>query len=225
MTTKSKTIKRTAKPKTAAPAPLKRTRAKADQAGGIDLLRIADKVGLQQYAAEGFRDRQTQATELLFKCLEEAEGGGVSPADQPLGLIIKKAQIIRELGRRGPDDTFAGLDAIVEGAAGEDRELNRLSRAIDAKYKEYGAKDDEHWPDGEAPEDMEVLRKAFDERQVQLKVSIFRHYGENEMADLLLNDPAAYTERVKRGRAIFDKNHIPALAKKYAWKAKDEKAE
>ena len=62
MTTMTKTSNRTKAKKTAGrgkPAPLKRT--DANQASGIDLLRIADRVGLQQYAAEGFRDQKTRA--------------------------------------------------------------------------------------------------------------------------------------------------------------------
>ncbi len=187
------------------------------KAGGIDLLRIADKVGLQQFAAEGFRDRKTRA----FAELARLDNG-----DKPSAILM--AQYIRERGGMDPDEVFAGLDSFIEEIAWEDRELNRLSAAIDAKYKEYWAmegdewpKEDEYWADGEAPEDMEKLRTAFDDRFRQLKTSILRHHAENEMADLLLNDPAAYADRVEKGRKIFEDNHA---AGKYAGKVKDDKA-
>ena len=170
------------------------------QSGGMDLLRIADKVGLQQYAAEGFRDRKTRAMAVLARMME-TEG---DKADVPMDEIMLKAQYIRERGGMEPDEIFAGMDCFAEETAWEDRELNRLSAAIDAKYKEYGAKKDEHWADGEAPEDMEILRTAFDERFRQLKVAFFRHYSENEMADLLINDPGAYADRVAKGRPMIE---------------------
>lgn len=222
MTTKSKANGQTAKPKKTA-APAKRTRTAAGQAGGIDLLRIADKVGLQQYAAEGFRDRQTRAMAMLARM----DDGPT--ADQAMKEPFLMAQFIRERGGMSPEEVFVGIDSFAEEIAWEDRELNRLSAAIDAKYKEYWAKEGDEWPkegeywaDGEAPEDMEILRTAWDDRLRQLKVSILRHHSENEMADILANDPGAYADRVEKGRKIFEDNHA---AGKYAGKTKDEKAE
>jgi hypothetical protein len=181
------------------------------ESGGIDLLRIADKVGLQQYAAEGIRDRRTRAIAELVS-MEE----GKRPS------AILQAQYIREIGAMDQDEIFAGMDSFAEETAWEDRELNRLSMAIDAKYKEYGAADDEDWPDGEAPEDMEELRTAFDKRFLQLKLSFLRHHGEDTMADLLENDPDEYAARVDKGRKIFEANHA---AGKYAKEESDEKTE
>lgn len=193
-----------------------------DQAGGIDLLRIADKVGLQQYAAEGFRDRRTRAIATLAR-MEDDQTPDPLKKDP-----ILLAQYIRERGGMSPEECFAGINSFVEDIAWEDRELNRLSAAIDAKYKEYWAmegdewpKEDEYWEDGEAPEDMEVLRIAFDDRFRQLKVSILRHHAENEMADLLENDPKAYADRVANGMKVYEANHA---AGKYG-KGKDEEAE
>ena len=190
-------------------------RAGPGRAGGIDLLRIADKVGLQQYAAEGFRDNQSKAMAILAKM-----------DDGPTADLMKKdpilmAQFIRERGGMPPEEIFAAIDSFVEETAWEDRELNRLSAAIDAMYKAYGAKDDEHWPVGEGPEEFEKLRTAFDDRFRQLKLAILYHYAENEMADLLLNDPAAYADRVKKGQKIHEKNRA---AGKYSGKVNDDKA-
>lgn len=222
MKTMTKTSNRTKAKKTAGrgkPADRKGDKRKApDQAGGIDLLRLADQVGLQQYAAEGFRDRQTRAMGALVRLLDSAED---KPADEPMDMTILKLQYIREMGRLSPDEVFAGLDLFAEEIAWEDRELNRLSAAIDAMYKEYGAKDDEHWAVGEGPEEFEKLRNAFDDRFRQLKASILRHYAENEMADLLLNDPDAYAVRIENGRKLTEKNRA---AGKYSGKVNDDKA-
>ena len=219
MTTKGKSIKRAAKPKkAAAPAPAKRPRTAAGQPGGIDLLRLADQVGLQQYAAEGFQDRRTLAMRALVQLLEAKDG---QKGDESMGMVILKAQYIREMGRLSPDEVFAGLDSFAEEIAWEDRELNRLSAAIDAMYKEYGAKDDEHWAVGEGPEEFEKLRTAFDDRFRQLKASILYHYGENEMANLLLNEPDAYAVRIENGLKLTEINRA---AGKYSGKVKDDKA-
>lgn len=218
MTTKGKSIKRAAKPKkAAAPAPAKRKRAPAGQPGGMDLLRIADKVGLQQFAAEGFRDRKTRAFAAMTK-IEEQKG---NLADAPDGQILM-IQFIREMKGMSPEEIFYGIDMTAEEAAGEDRELNRLSAAIAIKRKEYGLQDDEDWIDGEAPDDTAPLLDAWEIRLRQLKVAILRHYAENEMADLLENDPKAYADRSAIGWKMSEENHASG---KYTRKADDEKTE
>jgi hypothetical protein len=208
--------KKTAK-KTTKPGRRAIKRETPGQAGGIDLLRIADKVGLQQYAAEGFRDRQTRAMAALTRMMER-EG---DKADVPMDELILRLQFIREMAGMSSEEIFAGIDSLAEETAWEDRELDRLSAAITVKRKKYGLKDDEDWIDGEAPEDTAGLLTAWEDRLRQLKVAILRHHSENEMADLLANDPGAYADRVEKGRKIFEDNHA---AGKYEGKAQDEKA-
>lgn len=217
----TKTSNRTKAKKTAGrgkPADRQGDKRKAPgQAGGIDLLRIADKAGLQRYAAEGLTNSQQRAMASLQRIIE----GGMSydkflPSDWIL-LI----QHLQNSGKLSSDEAFAGIDSNVHEIAWVDAEILRLSKAIDDLYKEYGAAEDEHWPDGEAPEDMEELRAAFDRRYLQLKVAILRHHGENEMAALLLNDPSAYDDQAEKGRKIFEDNHA---AGKYVGKVNDDKA-
>jgi len=102
------------------------------------------------------------------------------------------------------DEIFAGIAHFVEEIAWNDPEIIRLSKAIDAKHREAGAKEDETWPEGEAPEDVEKLRAAWDSRFLHLRVAILRHHGEDGMADLILNDPDAYAGQVKRGEKLID---------------------
>ena len=216
---KTKAAKKTDRKKAARKTGASRQTIKRDapgQADGIDLLRIADKVGLQQYAAEGFRDRKTRAFASLARMDDDPT------ADWAKKEPILIAQFIREMGRMSPEEIFVGIDSFAEEAAWEDRELNRLSAAIAIKRKKYGLQDDEDWLDGEAPEDTAGLLTAWEDRLRQLKVAFLRHHSENEMADILANDPGAYADRVEKGRKIFEDNRA---AGKYAGKTKDEKAE
>jgi hypothetical protein len=178
--------------------------------GGIDLLRIADKAELQRYAAEGLTNSQARAFRALIH-LEEGQKTfeNFTPEDH-----ILQAQCIRDMGRMHADAVFAGIACFVEEIAWKDQKLNTLSEAIDAMYKEYGAKDDEHWAVGEGPEEFEKLRTAFDSRFLQLRVAILRHHDEADMADLLLNDPEAYQARIDKGQKLLNKKDgIPGQAK------------
>ncbi len=207
--------------KTARKPPARRGKPSGRQAvkkgdGGMDLLRIADRVGLQQYAAEGFRDRYDIAVAIL--------AGSDGP---PTNEDMKKhpfimAQYVRERGGMAPDEIFAAMDSFAEEIALEDRELNRLYKASEAKHDEAGYGEDESWPEDQRPADVQRLFDAYWDRMAQLKISILRHHAENEMADLLLNDPAAYAERVEKGKTLYEGNHAVRMA---AMKAKNEKAD
>lgn len=171
--------------------------------GGAALLQTADALALKLYAAEGLTNDRQRKMESLQKM---QEGGMTYDKFQDEDWILM-SQAIRERGAMSPDEVFAGIDNAVENIAWKDAELIRLSNAIDAMYKEYGAKDDEHWAVGEGPEEFEKLRTAFDDRFLQLRAAILRHHGEDDMAALLEHDAAAYDARVEAGKAIFKEKH------------------
>ena len=83
--------------------------------------------------------------------------------------------------------------------AREDKEIKRLSKAIDAKRTAAGLDEDDEWPDDKMPKDVEALYDEWNDRFLQLKVAILRHNEEDKLADLLLNDPDAYQARVTKG--------------------------
>lgn len=173
-----------------------------------ELIQTADQLGLKLYATEGLTNFRQRAMTSLKRI--EAAGmtyDGLQPEDW-----ILLAQEVREKGGMSSDEIFAGIDNNVDEIVYDDPEIQRLSAAIDAKYKEYGAKDDECWPDGEAPEDMEVLRTAFDDRRFQLRIAVLRHHGEDEMAALLESDPDAYEAIVERGREATMKRQAARTA-------------
>ena len=181
-----------------APAGRRDIKRMAVDAGGMDFLKIAAKVRGQLDIADAGPSKKERA---LTTAVNLAAG-------EPTGAdSILMVQFIREQGRGkiGEDECFAGIAGFAESIAWEDHEINRLSKAIDEKHKEAGLAEDETWPDGEGPEDVETLRAAWDSRFLQLRVAILRRHGEDGMADLLMTDPAAFQDRVEKGQKIFDK--------------------
>lgn len=119
--------------------------------------------------------------------------------------IIRSAQIQRDAGVMAADEAvfviIAMADQLTSEAMGADAELKRISKAIAAAEKKHGLKDDEYWPAGEAPKDVEKLRKAWDRRHKELNATVLRRYGENDLADKLKTDKAALWDQVGKGRA------------------------
>jgi len=193
---KTETKKRT---KTVRKSPSKRTPLSAKSAGGTDLLKIAAKIREQLNTA----DAGPSKTERAMMAIDHEV-----PGNMTTGPYILIAQSIRDMGRAGEDQFFASVASFVDEIAWEDREIIRLSKAIDLKHKEAGLGEDETWPDGEGPEDVEKLRTAWDSRFRQLKIAILRQYGEDQMADLLLNDPDAFQGRVEKGQKLYEEKGL-----------------
>ena len=139
--------------------------------------------------------------------LEKIKGRLVNPVllDGPdrIECLINLARELREGKELGDDEGFSAiaffLDDIAEKRKETDTELARISRAIDRKEKDYGLGKDEDWPPGEAPDDVEKLRAAYDARSSQIDIDVMREHGEDEMADLFLNDEKTYSFRRWRG--------------------------
>jgi hypothetical protein len=168
------------------------------QAAGIDLLRIADRTGLQRYAAEGLTNLQRRSW-IALQHIEDGQGTyeKMTPED-----YILLSQTIRERKGMEEDEIFAGIDLQVEEIAMKDAELDRLFQVSEAKHKEAGFGEDEEWPEDSRPPEIQKLFDAYWDRFHQLKVAILRHHGEDDMADLLLNDPDAYAEKAERGEKL-----------------------
>jgi len=124
--------------------------------------------------------------------------------------LLDLTRSVRDMGTTDEDEAFFymtyTMDQLAEERKEADAELIRLSKAIDAKYKEYGAAEDDYWPDGEAPEDMEELRTAYDERSRQIDAAVMREHGEGGMADLYLNDEKEFFRRRVRGALLLAKD-------------------
>lgn len=175
--------------KTKAKAPAKRQAVK-DVGSALELLKMANKVDLQLYAAKGGSlNRKTRALIAIEKII-----GGARPLEE-----INAIQAARHGGMITDDQAFAFIAIAAQNQALADKEIERLSRAIDAKRAAAGLGEDDDWPGDEIPEDVGSLHNEWTGRFLQLKVAILRHHEENEMADLLLHDPDAYQDRLTKG--------------------------
>jgi hypothetical protein len=187
--------------KTVRKSPSKRTPLSAKTAGGADLLKIAAKIREQLNTADAGPSR----TERAMMAIDHEVQGNMTAGDY---III--AQYIRDQGRAGENQFFAAVTSFAEDIALEDAELNRLYNASQAKHKEagYGDGEDETWPADKRPADVQKIFDAWWDRFDQLRIAILRQYGEDQMADLLLNDPDAFQDRVENGQKLFDEKGL-----------------
>jgi len=172
-------------------SPAKRTPLSAKSAGGTDLLKIATRIGKLADEAEPTMSWRDKVKSILAGPLGEDEG------------IIRAAQIMREAGAiDGEESCFFivfGSEIIADRRIMADAELNRISAEIRKKEKKYGLKEDEYWPAGEAPDDVETLRAAFDKRRGHILADVLREFGEDEMVDLYLRNEKEFYRRLIRG--------------------------
>jgi len=95
------------------------------------------------------------------------------------------------------DDEFF-LDAL-----GEVPELKPVDEQLRKLEKAYGLKDDEYWPIGEAPEEIEKVRAEWEAVAERAKIAFFRSRGESELATLMEREPALYEQLLEVGRRYF----------------------
>lgn len=118
---------------------------------------------------------------------------------------IELAKENRSSGEWDEDEAFSCLaffivNVIAEQRQDTDEELARISMEMRKKEKEHGLKDeDEYWPRGEGPDDIEELRGAYDYRVREIEMEAMREYGEDEMADLYWNNYPEFNRRHYRG--------------------------
>lgn len=165
-----------------------------------DLLTIAARLGKrakETAAAATWQDK-------VLTILKTSE-------DRPEG-ILRAGQAMRDADI---DVDFAnmticiGVEDIAADREQADAERIRISRAIDAANKAHGLGPDEYWPRGEAPDDVEALNAAHDERCRQIRAGVFREFGENEMADALLADEDAFDAKYREPGRLAHFGPIP----------------
>lgn len=124
----------------------------------------------------------------------------LSGGDDRSDGMIRAGQAMQDAGI---DVDFAnmticlGVEDIANDREKADAELARISRAIAAANKAHGLGEDEYWPRGEAPDDVEKLNASFERRAREINADVFRKFGENEMADALLADEEAFIAKYR----------------------------
>mgnify|MGYP000924584136 FL=1 len=173
-------------------APTKKTRAslnmkrarrfdKSSSAG--DLLTIAARLGKAAEKAALAAGGRDMAKAILAR-----------QEDRP-DNIVRAAQFMKAADVDVQGNNFAiawGCYLIAHDRMETDPDLARISAAAKKKEKEYGLKEGEYWPRGEAPDDVEELNNKWERRTREIEAEVLREFGEDEMADALLADHDAF---------------------------------
>ena len=67
----------------------------------------------------------------------------------------------------------------------------------------HGLDEDADWSEGGGPEDYEAFRAEYEQLGDRIHEDTFREYGEADMGELFLHDPAGFMSRCKRGIDIL----------------------
>lgn len=124
--------------------------------------------------------------------------------------MLAMAREARSSGHLPDDAVIYLVDYALEGMKGAIRdrdglgpELKALDNAIYELERKYGLEEDEFWPVGEAPQDVEALRAKWDAIEERELLAFFRAHGEHFLARLREQDLVAYDRRVENGRQSF----------------------
>jgi len=125
--------------------------------------------------------------------------------------LLALAKAYRDSGEAPLDDGFFFVAfALLEIAESpdyhpekDDPALRAIGDKIRAAEAAHGLAEDEFWMAGEAPDDVEALRAEWDAAFDRRTATVFRSHGEDDMADLFLNDRLTFDRRYDRGRQSF----------------------
>ena len=130
--------------------------------------------------------------------------------------LLGAARALRDAGKINDDALFFIVvwrgERSVEDIFETDRELNRLNAKIRAIEKREGLDEfDNFIPDHpDTPADWKVLEAKWNRRYQEVEkiqdarfIRWLRHHGELDMANLFLNDRAAFVRRREAGRCFY----------------------
>jgi hypothetical protein len=132
------------------------------------------------------------------------------------GELLRAARAQRDAGKINDDALFFIFSWLTERSADDifdtDTELNELSAKIRAIEKREGLDEfDEFIPDHpDTPADWKALDAKWKRRYEEVEkiqdarfIRWLRHHGELDMADLFVNDRAAFDRRREAGRCFY----------------------
>ncbi len=171
----------------------------ADESG--KLVGIAAKIMKLSAAAEPAPSWKDKVNAARVVCEDTSEA------------VLRAGQAMRDAGRNVDFANMSicmGAEDIAADREKTDAGLAKISRATAKKKKGYGLKDDEYWPLNEAPDDVKALLAAFTERCRRIEADVLREFGENDMADALLADEAAFNAKYREPGRLAHFGNFPA---------------
>ena len=136
---------------------------------------------------------------------------------EKVSTLIRELQVFRDTSDDSidPDLIFFGLATGLENISDyrifelrNDIRLNELSTKIKKVQEREGLDDDEYFVrrDPDSPEDYQALIVEFEHRIDEIRIDILSEFGEDELAELFLNNRMQYIKRYYNGWRVLDKD-------------------
>lgn len=170
--------------------------------GVDDLLKIADSLQMQIRRAEKLLTWQERCNAIL-------EQGRHDPLS-----ILKATQMTRDAGAMDKEIAFCKIFLMAEWLSDDfvlkDQTLEDISAEMSSIEKYHGLSDNEFWrsDDPDVPEEWKALNKKWAHHHDKIIAAILKQCGENEMANLFLNNRESFNLRFETGRCkVFKGSH------------------
>jgi hypothetical protein len=192
----------------------KKLTTKETKPGADALMRIADRLGTQARRADNRLNGRDKIRAFFNREEPSVEQFKNLSGEKFLELLILE----RDGLNADPDAALASIvgavDRIAEKDILNDPKLDDLHAKMVVIRKREGLKEDEYFElnDPETPKDWLALNEKYDRRVHEIQAAILRRYGEDEIADLMINDQATLTRRSFAGLRKMNQDDPKKLA-------------
>jgi hypothetical protein len=183
-----------------------------------DLLRLANRLSLLAKRAEDPEEWEAKCWEQARMLIEQAEEKKEQGKSGRQTLLLKATQALREAGNMNADVALTRIYLFIVHMGEDERKGIPNDPASQKKIdeillkqcaiieREGLSKDDKLWEldDPKAPEDHITNVKDFRRHRT---AAVLRYFGEYDIANLLVNDPATFTRRFKTGLLEISKGN------------------
>jgi len=155
----------------------------------------------------------------ICKLIREIQGCNSFQADRTSNLI-RKLQGYWDVNRAKTDLVLYGISLGVQKITDNriyeqriDAKLEELNEKIKEIEIREGLKKGEIFilGDPDTPENYEALNIEFNNRINEINAEIMKEFGENEIAELFMNDRKVFIHRYHNGWKVLEKNNPKAL--------------
>ena len=141
---------------------------------------------------------------------------------EKVSSLFRELQVFRDTSddSTDPDLIFFGLANGLEKISDyrifelhNDVRLNELNKKIKEIQEREGLDDDEFFVRGDpdTPEDYQALNIEFEHRIDEIRIDILSEFGEDELAELFLNNRMEYVKRYYNGWRVLEKDNPDIL--------------